>query len=82
MRRSFWVAFGAGLGAVTAILGARWTRRQVEKAKPKAIAREAKGGILDLTKLVAASIDEGKRAMDEREADLRARKDESDPGAA
>ncbi len=86
MRRSFWVAFGMGLGAATAILGTRWTRRQVEKAKPKAIAREAKGGILDLTKLVAASIDEGKRAMDEREAELRARKDAAKdaarPGAA
>ena len=44
------------------------------------MAREAKGGLLDLSKLVAASIDEGKRAMAEREAELRAERDA--PGAA
>jgi hypothetical protein len=71
VRRLFWLAFGLAAGAATAVFASRWTRRQVEKAKPAAIAREAKGGLLDLTKLVAESIEEGRRAMDERERELR-----------
>jgi hypothetical protein len=72
MRRLFWIALGLGAGATGAVVASRWTRRQMDKAKPATIAREAKGGILDLTKLVAESIEEGKRAMDERERELRA----------
>ena len=40
-------------------------------SRPQTIAREAKGGLMDLSKLVSESIQEGKRAMDEREAELR-----------
>lgn len=75
MRRGFWVALGLGAGATGALVVSRWTRRQVERAKPQAIAREAKGGLMDLSRLVAESIEEGKRAMDERERELRARHD-------
>jgi hypothetical protein len=80
VRRGFWVALGLGAGATGAILASRWTHKQVEKAKPQAIAREAKGGLLDLTKLLAESIDEGKRAMADRERELRERHDV--PGGA
>jgi hypothetical protein len=75
VRRLFWIAVGLGAGATGAIIASRWTRRQVQKAKPATIAREAKGGLLDLSKLVAESIEEGKRAMDERERELRATHD-------
>ena len=71
IRRLFWVAFGVGLGATTAVVASRWTRKQAKKAAPSTIAREAKGGLLDLSKLVTASVDEGRRAMDERERELR-----------
>ena len=71
MRRGFWVALGLGAGATGAILASRWTRKQAQRVAPKTLAREAKGGLLDLSKLVSESIQEGKRAMDEREADLR-----------
>ena len=71
MRRLFWLAFGLGAGATGAVLASRWTRKQADRVKPQAIAREAKGGILDLSKLVAESIEEGKRAMDARERELR-----------
>ena len=81
MRRLFWVAFGVGLGAATAVSATRWTRRQAARPKPAAVAREARRGLLDLSKLVAASIDEGKRAMDARETELRARRDATGPGA-
>lgn len=71
MRRGFWVALGLGAGATAAVLGSRWTRKQVQRAKPQTLAREAKGGLLDLSKLVSESIQEGKRAMDERARQLR-----------
>ena len=82
MRRLFWLAVGVGFGAVSAVMASRWTRKQVRRASPQAIAREARGGILDLTKLVAESVDEGKRAMDARERELRAKLDAPRPGGA
>lgn len=82
MRRLFWLAVGVGFGAVSAIMASRWTHRQVQRAKPQAIAREARGGLLDLSKLLAESVEEGKRAMDERERELRTKHDVPGPGAA
>jgi hypothetical protein len=75
----FWLGLGLGLGAVTAAMGMRWTRRQVQRSAPREVGREAKGGLLDLSKLLAASIEEGREAMEAREAELRARRDA--PGA-
>ena len=71
MKRGFWVALGLGAGATGAIIASRWTRKQAQRVAPQTLAREAKGGLMDLSKLVAESIQEGKRAMDEREAELR-----------
>jgi len=82
MRRLFWVAVGIGFGAVSALMASRWTRRQMDRAKPKAIAREARGGLLDLSKLVSESMEEGRRAADERERELRAKHGIPGPGAA
>jgi hypothetical protein len=82
VRRLFWLAVGVGFGAVSAIMASRWTHRQVQRAKPQAIAREARGGLLDLSKLLAESVEEGKRAMDERERELRTKHDVPGPGAA
>jgi hypothetical protein len=82
MRRLFWLALGLGFGAVSAVMASRWTRRQMEKAKPTAIAREARGGLLDLSKLVAESMEEGRRAADARERELRAKHGLPGPGAA
>jgi hypothetical protein len=73
VRRLFWLAVGLGAGAASAIMAGRFTRKQVEKAKPQTIAREAKGSLLDLSKLVAESIEEGKRAQADRERELRDR---------
>jgi sensor histidine kinase regulating citrate/malate metabolism len=81
MRRLFWVALGLGFGATGAIMTSRWTRRQMQRAKPQTIAREARGGLLDLSKLVVESVEEGKRAADERERELRAKHEIPGPGA-
>jgi len=75
MRRGFWVALGLGAGATGAVLTSRWAKRQADKVKPATLAREAKGGLMDLSKLVAESIEEGKRAMEAREQELRAEMD-------
>jgi hypothetical protein len=71
VKRGFWVALGLGAGATGAILFSRWTKRQAHRVAPQTLAREAKGGLLDLSKLVAESIEEGKRAAAEREDELR-----------
>ena len=71
MKRGFWVALGLGAGATGAVLASRWARKQARRVAPATIAREAKGGVLDFSKLVSESIQEGKRAMEEREAELR-----------
>ena len=72
MRRGFWVALGLGAGATSAIIASRWARKQADRVAPATIAREAKGGLLDLGKLVSESIAEGRQAMEDRERELRA----------
>ncbi len=71
MRRIFWLAFGLGAGATGAVIASRWTRKQAKRVAPAALAREARGGLLELSKLVSASLEEGKRAMAEKERELR-----------
>jgi hypothetical protein len=71
VRRLFWVTAGLGAGVTGAVLASRWAKRQANRVAPQTIAREAKGGLLDLSKLVAESIQEGKRAMEDRERELR-----------
>jgi hypothetical protein len=71
LRRGFWIALGLGAGAASAVIVSRWTRKQAQRVAPSALAREARGGLLDLGRLVSESIAEGKQAMDEREAQLR-----------
>jgi hypothetical protein len=45
----------------------------VRKASPQAIAREARGGIADLSRLLAGSLAEARAAADARERELRSR---------
>ncbi len=71
MRRIFWLAVGLGAGAATAIITTRFARRQARKVAPANLAREARGGLMDLAKLFSESIAEGKEAMREKERELR-----------
>ncbi len=71
MRRLFWVALGLGAGAAGAVMTMRFARRQAQKVAPSHLAREARGGLMDLAKLVSESVAEGQRAMREREDELR-----------
>jgi hypothetical protein len=71
LRRIFWLAVGLGAGAAGAIMTMRFARRQARKVAPANLAREARGGLMDLAKLVSESINEGREAMREREEELR-----------
>ena len=71
MRRLFWVGLGLGVGAASTILASRFVRRQTAKVAPATLAREARGSMLDLAKLVSDSVAEGKAAMQEKEVELR-----------
>ena len=77
MRRLFWLALGLGAGAAGAIMTARFARRQMDKVAPSTLAREARGGLLDLSRRVSESIEEGRRAMQEKEEQLRSESGES-----
>jgi hypothetical protein len=70
VRRVFWLALGLGAGAAGAVMSARFAKKQAKKV-PAAVAREARGGVMELTKLFNESIAEGKRAMAEKERELR-----------
>jgi hypothetical protein len=71
MRRIFWLALGLGAGTAGAIMTMRFVRRQTRKVAPANLAREARGGLMDLAKLVSESIAEGREAMRETEEELR-----------
>ena len=71
MRRLFWVALGLGAGAASAILASRFVRKQTAKVAHANLAREARGGMMDLARLVSDSLAEGKAAMHQKEDELR-----------
>jgi hypothetical protein len=77
VRRLFWLALGLGAGAAGAIMTARFARRQMNKVAPSTLAREARGGLLDLSRRVSESMEEGRRAMQEKEEELRGGSGES-----
>ena len=78
MRRLFWVALGLGAGAASAIIASRFVRKQTAKVAPATLAREARGGMMDLARLVSESINEGKVAMQQRELELRSGLEEAE----
>ena len=65
------MALGLGAGAASAVMASRWARKQAVRVAPATLAREAKGGLLDLGKLVSESIAEGRQAREDRERELR-----------
>lgn len=71
MRRIFWLALGLGAGVAGAVMTRRAIRRQTQKIAPANLAREARGGLMDLAKLVSESMAEGREAMREKEEELR-----------
>jgi hypothetical protein len=68
MRRVFWIA----VGVAAAYYGSRWMRRQRERFSPESVAAKAAEGMSDMMELVRVSVEEGRRAAAEKEAEIRA----------
>ena len=71
MKRLFWLAAGLSAGAATAVIASRFVKKQAEKMAPANVARAAGASAVDVSKRFASAMEEGKRAMDEREAEVR-----------
>ena len=67
MRRLVWV----GVGVAGTILVLRWLRKQRQRMSPEEIGRTVGEGLADFRQLVRVSLAEGRRAMREKEAELR-----------
>jgi hypothetical protein len=72
VRRIFWLALGLGAGATMAVLAARRVRRASEAMAPANVAKEAQQALADLGQLISQSLEAGRRAMAEKEAEVRA----------
>ena len=72
MRRVFWTALGLGAGATAAVLVSRRMRRAREAIAPAAVAKEARQVVADLGQLIRESVEAGRQAMAEKEAEIRA----------
>jgi hypothetical protein len=81
VRRIFWLALGLGAGAAGAIMTARFARKQAQRVAPATLAREARGGLMDVARLFSESIAEGKQAMHDKEAELRSADPTTSAGA-
>jgi hypothetical protein len=73
MRRIFWI----GVGVAAAYYASRWARRQRDRLSPENLAAKAAEGMGSLMELVRVSVDEGRRAAAEKEAEIRSSLGES-----
>jgi hypothetical protein len=67
VKRLFWI----GVGVAAAYYGSKWLRRQRERITPENVAArtaERLGGVMEL---VRVSVEEGRRAAAEKEAEIR-----------
>jgi len=71
VRRIFWLALGLGAGVAGAVMSMRFLRKQADKVAPANLARQARGGLMDVARLFSESIAEGREAMREKEEELR-----------
>jgi hypothetical protein len=74
VRRTVWI----GVGVVGTVFVLRWLRRQRERMSPALVGASVGEGVRDLRVLVRASLAEGRKAMREKEAEIRASLEEHD----
>jgi hypothetical protein len=67
MRRLLWI----GVGVAAAIYASRWWRRQRTRFGAEGLGDKARQGVRDLLELTRVSVEEGRRAAAEKEAELR-----------
>jgi hypothetical protein len=72
MRRAFWTLFGLGMGAAVGIGVMRWAGRTAERLTPRSMSQRSLDLAQDWRERLTNALDEGRAAMAEREAELRA----------
>jgi hypothetical protein len=71
-KRVRWVAVGYGLGATTSYLAARRLRRTAQKYTPNEVATRVGSTVGGTARSVQSAVSQGRSAMRDREAELRA----------
>ena len=71
-KRLFWLSVGLVVGFVTSFRLTRSVRRAVERFTPERLTADAVSGARSVGAEVKAALEEGRSAMHEREAELRA----------
>ena len=71
-KRLFWLAVGLGLGFGLSMWLARFLRQTAEHYAPERVADRFTSALRDLGGDLRAAVSEGREAMREREAELRA----------
>jgi hypothetical protein len=73
VRRLFWALVGVGAGAAIGVMVMRKVERTAERLAPSSVAERAVQAAGDWRVRLAEAFEEGRAAMAEREAELRAR---------
>ena len=71
-KRLFWLVVGVGFGFGMSFWVSRLVREKAARLSPQNVSSELAGALRDLGKDVRAAVTEGREAMREREAELRA----------
>ena len=71
-RRLFWLLLGAGFGFGVSFWLVRFVRQTVERYTPERVSGDLAGAMRQLGSDLRAAVAEGREAMREREAELRA----------
>jgi hypothetical protein len=81
MKRLFWTLFGLGMGAVIGVGVMRWASRTAERLTPQSMSHRMVGLAREWRERLGEALEEGRAAMAEREAELRAQLVEPGDGA-
>ena len=74
-KRLFWLTIGAGFGFGMAFWMMRFVRSTVERYSPERLSSDLSSALRSLGDDIRAAVSEGRDAMREREAELRAEMD-------
>jgi hypothetical protein len=72
MKRAFWALLGLGMGAAIGVGVMRWASRTAERLTPQSMGRRVMDAAQQWRERLGGALEEGRAAMAEREAELRA----------
>jgi len=72
MKRLFWATLGVGVGAALGVGAVRWVSRTAERLAPSSLGRRTLEAAGEWRVRLAGALEEGRSAMADREAELRA----------